>query len=393
MLALLMVMLQVPQAHDSLAVDAAIRLALARRGVVGAAAARVSQARSALRQSGAIPNPVARWSYTDDPPREHATAEQPLDWLLVRGPARGAARADVEGALADSAQAAANVAADVRGAFYRALRAEAGLAQAAGQRALADSVVRIADQRLRAGDISQYERDQVALEAARAGLAVSEAREALRAARADLARALALSPEQALPALSGRLDAALAAGEPAALDRVPETVRVAESDSASAALRARAAGRGRIPLPSVEAGAEWSDPGAPGRTLAVIGLALPFPLWQTGGAEQAVATGRAAEAAARLREARGEFLAQQGAAAARVAETAARALALRDTLVPAAADLRRRATLAYAAGETGVLPVLDALRSERELNGNLLDGLLAWQLAVAEWNRLHGRAE
>jgi hypothetical protein len=71
-------------------------------------------------------------------------------------------------------------------------------------------------------------------------------------------------------------------------------------------------------------------------------------------------------------------------------EAATRARIARDSLLPSATRLRERATAAYRAGETGVVPVLDALRSEREIAlGAILD-LLAYQDAVTEWNRLLG---
>jgi cobalt-zinc-cadmium efflux system outer membrane protein len=393
MLLMLMAVLQTAQLPDTLTLQSAIRLGLERRATITAASARVSQARGALQQAGALPNPTARWSYTEDSPRQHATAEQSFDWLLVRGPARGSARAGVESALADSTQEAANTAAEIRSAFYYALGAEEAVAQAGLVRDLADSLLRIADRRLEAGDISRGERDIVALEAARTGLVQSEVREALRSARAELLRAVAYPSGASEPNLEGELDAGIRPGEPDSVATQPASVRLAERDSVAAELHARAISRGRIPMPSVEAGADWSDPGAPGQALAVVGISLPLPLWQSGGAGAVIASGEASEANARLREVRGTFAAEREAAAARVTETAARALALRDTLVPAASDLRRRATQAYASGATGVLPVLDALRSERELIGEMLRGLLNWQLAIGEWNRLHGRVE
>jgi hypothetical protein len=61
--------------------------------------------------------------------------------------------------------------------------------------------------------------------------------------------------------------------------------------------------------------------------------------------------------------------------------------------MPTASALRGRALRAYEAGETGVAPVLDALRSERSV---LLDGIkdeLAFQEAAAAWDALAGRLE
>ncbi len=55
--------------------------------------------------------------------------------------------------------------------------------------------------------------------------------------------------------------------------------------------------------------------------------------------------------------------------------------------------LRARAVRAYQAGETGILPVLDALRSEREVALAAIQDELAYQGALADWYALLGRSE
>jgi outer membrane protein TolC len=125
----------------------------------------------------------------------------------------------------------------------------------------------------------------------------------------------------------------------------------------------------------------------------VLGFALPLPFWNAGGAQAALASARAERAAAETREVR--LSAERAVAEARVhlEETARRARFARDSLVPAARDLRARAVAAYRAGETGVLPVLDALRGERDVVLAGVQDLIAFQEAVAEWRALLGRPE
>ena len=74
-------------------------------------------------------------------------------------------------------------------------------------------------------------------------------------------------------------------------------------------------------------------------------------------------------------------------------ESAARARDDRDALAPAAAALRARAVRAYQAGETGILPVLDALRTERDVLLTTLQDQLTYQEALADWYALAGRSE
>jgi len=88
------------------------------------------------------------------------------------------------------------------------------------------------------------------------------------------------------------------------------------------------------------------------------------------------------ESARALREAR-----------VRLVESSGRARFARDSLLPQAALLRGRAVRAYQAGETGILPVLDALRSEREVVLGAVQDQLAYQEALADWYALLGRVD
>ena len=98
-------------------------------------------------------------------------------------------------------------------------------------------------------------------------------------------------------------------------------------------------------------------------------------------------------AAAEARERRLTTRAALATAGTRLREAEFRAGVARDSLLPAAQRLRERATQAYQAGETGILPVLEALRTEREVSATAVDDLLTFQEAVAEWNRLIGVTE
>ena len=85
-------------------------------------------------------------------------------------------------------------------------------------------------------------------------------------------------------------------------------------------------------MPSVVAGAEWSDPGSPGETLGLIGVSLPIPLWNKGGGNSAAALSEADAAAAGAREARLTARASLATAEVRLAEAAERARLSRDSL-------------------------------------------------------------
>jgi cobalt-zinc-cadmium efflux system outer membrane protein len=388
---LLWVALALQSPGDSISLNQALDRARHARGSVTAAAAGVAEARSALRVAGAITNPTVSYSHSEATPRNHLLVDQPLDWLFRRGSDRAAARAGVDRALADSSLAVAGLLRDVRAAFYRARASRLAESLVLAQAALADSVARLAGARLRAGDISLLEQEQAAQEAARARQTAAGAREAARVDEAELARAIAW--DGAPPVPSGALDAGV--------DHLPDStidvaalpaVRTAAADSAAAAAQARAAARARVPLPTLQSGAEWGDESQPG-TLGIIGIAIPFPLWSLGGGTAAEARARAARASALTREARLDAVRQMRLARIHLEETAARARFDRDSIVPGAATLRRRALRAYQAGETGIFPVLDALRGERDASLAALQDQLAFQEALADWYALTGYAE
>lgn len=383
-------LLQVQASGDSLTLAGALEHARTGRSQAAIASARASEGRSAVRAAGAITNPSVSYSYSDAVPTNHLVFDQPLDWLLRRGSDRSLARAGVERALADSAQTMNLLERDVRVAFWRARAGQLSLDLVEQQAAQADSLARIAGARFRAGDISLLEQEQAELEAARARQSVSTARETALVARAELARAIGA---EALPRTVGALDTGL--------DQLPDSameisaspiVRAAVADSLAAAASARSAARARIPVPALTGGVEWGDPDQRG-TLALFGVSIPLPLWQKGEGTVAGARARAAGAAAATREARLDADRDARQARIRLEETATRARVARDSLMPAAARLRARALRAYQSGETGIVPVLDAFRGEREIVLGGLADELAFQEAVAQWYALSGRYE
>jgi outer membrane protein, heavy metal efflux system len=387
-------LLQAPQ--DSLTLEAALALAESRRGQPRAAAAAVAAARAGVRLAGSVPNPVGSYSYTEDLPRQHVSLDQPLDWLLTRGPERSAARNGVLRAEADSAQGAADLAAEVRAAFYGVIAARDLAGVTTEQRVLADSLATLAGERLARGDIAEQERDQLVLEATRALQRESSAREAAGVAWARLARSIGWEPASSPATVRGALDDGLAERSPAVsagedLSPLPRLAAVV-ADSIAAAERVRRAVRAQLPLPSVQLGADWDDPGNPDRFLAVLGFSLPLPLWHHGSAASAVAKAEALQVGAVLSEARLETARVLTDAGTRLRERQGRAVIARDSLLPVARRIRTRATVAYRLGETGLVPLLEALRAEREVTAEAVDDLLAYQEARAAWDQALGRA-
>jgi len=384
---------QAPAPQGSLTLEAALLQARLGRGRPTAAAAGVAEARAQRFLAGDIPHPTLSFERTGDTPHKHLLVDESFSWLLTRGPDRAAARAGIRRAEADSAGTMAELVQNVRIAFYDALGAAETLRLVAEQVSFSDSLVRIAQARLNAGDISRFEYEQAAQDARRAQQLLSETRETARTSAAALGRAVGWA-SAAPPVPAGALDAQLDTDTTLTLsvDSIP-AVRSARADSVATRFTLQSARRGRILFPSLVGGAEWDDPSDPGKTLSVIGFSIPFPPIDRARGEMGVARARADLAAAELREARLEAGRAIAEGRIRLAESAARARFARDSLIPAARDLRLRAVTAYRAGETGILPVLDALRSERDVVQTAVQNLQAFQEALARWLALFGRTE
>jgi cobalt-zinc-cadmium efflux system outer membrane protein len=388
---MLLLALAVQQPGDSLSLRAALTRARGQRPLSSATAASVAEARGALRSAGAIPNPTVAYSHSEAFPLNHLTVEQPLDWLLRRGADRDAGRAGVARAGADSMQAMAQLDRDVRSAYWSARASREASALAAAEAVEADSLAAIAGARFRAGEISLLEQEQAEQEAALTRQAESRAREVAGISALDLARALGQSDGTVVP--TDPLDSELDRPPPGdLLPAATPAVRSAVADSVSAAAQLRATARARVPIPSLQAGAEWGDPSQPG-SLSTIGFAIPLPLWNQGGGGMTGARARATRASALAAETRLEVDRLIRGAKVHLEETALRARVARVSLVPSAARFRGRAMRGYAAGETGILPALDALRNERLILLQALQDQLAFQLALADWHALTGSDE
>ncbi len=386
-------LIQAP-APTPLSLSAALRHGVAARGRIGEARAGLAEARASFGLAGRAPNPILSYTYTGDSPRQHLLFDQPLAWLTTRGLDRSAASASIRKARADSIVAVAGVAQEIRTAYFGALGARESMRLVGEQVVAADSLAGLARRRFEVGDISRFEYEQTAQEARRGQQLVSSAREGTRAADAAFISAVAWTDSVAVVAdgsLDQELDMALVA-----TDYSPDSLPIivsAVADSIAQALSYRSVQRSRIPIPSLAAGSDWGDVGSPGQHFTVIGFAVPVPIWNSGGAEARQALARAGRAAAVARETRAEGVRAVAEARARLEESARRARFARDSLVPAARALREQALAAYRAGETSLLAVLDAFRSEREVVLAQIQDFLAFQAALSAWRALFGRME
>jgi outer membrane protein TolC len=193
---------------DSISLTQALRNARERRGAVTVAAAVVDASRAQRTAAILPPNPTLQYTNKKSDPRQRLTVDQRLDWLLRWPSERAAGAALVNRSEVESEQRLANVAREVRYAFYGALAARDQYQVSGLQAALADTLSVLAARRLEAGDISVVERDRFALEAARARRLLLTARADYQVALAELARATGspMLPARAQRLLADQLD-------------------------------------------------------------------------------------------------------------------------------------------------------------------------------------------
>ncbi|MDZ4674109.1 MAG: TolC family protein, partial [Gemmatimonadota bacterium] len=381
------------QTPDTLTLERALERARATRPQLQAAQALTAGARARVGIAGTIPNPILTFKHSETSPIEDASISQPLDWLLTRGANRAAARAGLLGAEADSALIAAQVGYEVRVAFYTSLAASESWRLVAAQAATADSLVAFAAERVRAGDISVLEREQFEVEAGRVFQLGLRSYEARLAAAISLRRVLGGAITTLVPV--GRLDRGLDITLPIGDQGLGSPLlQRAVADSAAQRALSQASALRRIPFPSLMLGREWDADGPfANGSRAVIGFSIPVPIWNIGTGPASLARAQVDQAAANLAETRLELSRQVADAELRLGTARSRAVFTRDSLLPRAQRLRDGAVRLYRAGQTGVIPLFDALRAEREVAIGYIDDLLAWQRALADWLLLLGRSE
>ena len=343
---------------DGLTIDAAVGIALWNNTEFQAALASLGVARADLIDAGLLKNPILSLLFPWGPKQLEFTASWAVDAAWQRPKRIADAKLTAEAVAEQVVSSGVRLVADVRLAFLDALTAERRVALASEQSEIAAQATRLAEGRLRAGDISQFDARLAQAEAVR-----FEAARLTRVSARELAyvrlRAL-VGQDQAAPPL--RLIAP--AGPPATCAPAPELFRqalAARPDVRAAELQIEAAGaragleRARIVsfMVSLDANAKGSE----GFELGP-GLSVELPVLSQN-------QGRRARAAAELEQASRRYLAVRAAVAAEVgaaivglteAESVARLLSDEVTASISAAKLQ--AERLFAAGEISLLDLL-----------------------------------
>lgn len=270
-------------------------------------------------------------------------------------------------------------------AYYRAVQAKARVEVSRARKTLADSLLQIANERRRAGDVSQLEVNLATNEVTRAESEILAVEGALARARADLATTLGLTTISGLD-VDGEL------GDRAWFDLAAQATGSERSDVRAA--RAEVAGTGsevaladaaRFPDLSLRVAYKREDIGT---DIVLGGLAISLPFFSRGQGERAESRARAARARVELETRQSAVAVEVEGARATYASAVSAVKTLEDKGLQLAIQNESMARESYRAGKIDLATLLviqrEALETRREhLEGQLEAALAGVELRVA----------
>lgn len=346
---------------DGVTEDEAVSAALWNNAQLAADLAGLGVARAGLVEAGQFRNPTLQTLFPIGPKPFELTLALPFEQFWQRPRRVKAARAQWDQVAAGLVQHGLDTARAARVAHAELVRGQDTLAAAREGAALREQIARLAEARLRAGDISQAESRAASLEADTAAEAARRAEQDLSIARDRLRVALGLAPGVVLAAVGSPVDRSM----PAPVDQLREQAWGARSDLRAAELAVAAAA----------ARAKWERP-----RLLTLGLQLNSKEVGTNGVRTGPGAsidvpvfrstaGPVSRADAEVEQAALQYLAHRQRVDLEVSEARAALVqaveslgAWRDRILPGARDLADRATRAYEAGDVSYLSVLEQTR-------------------------------
>ena len=337
------------------------------------ARADAEEAEGLARQAAAFPNPAltasheplsgSGMSYSES----YINLSQRLEWPATRSARQESALRAAAAARARQVADSVRLAFEVKTAYVEADRAERAVDLLDRVTAIFREAERRASDRLREGDISEYDFRRIRVERARYETQLAEAELDAGSARRTLALLVApasddleLAPATPITGTPPQID--VAAVQAAARSRRRE-IEAAEAELDAARASAAVSSRERIQEITATGGYKRQSDGLAG---AFLGLSLPLPFWdRRGGAVQA-AGARVAAAESRLALIRRQVENDVRRAVLAYGSIARRATLLTEPLTGEAADLVDIAQVAYEAGEMDLIDVLDAAEALRE---------------------------
>ena len=377
---------------DGLAIDEAVAIALWNNPDFQLALSSLGLARADLIEAGLLKNPVFSLLFPWGPKQLEFTLTWPIDALWQRPKRIQDARLNADAVAEQLVASGLRVIADVRLAFFEVLVADRRLTLATELAGVASEAAKMAEGRLRVGDISEFESrlartDAIRLEAARLtrvgarDLAMVRLR-SLLGLEADAAAVTLIEPGAATadgcaegPAL---LQSALAAR--------PE-VRAAELQIEAAGARA---GLESARIFTLTASLDANAEGAEGFEMGP-GVAIELPLLSQNQGRRARATAEVEQAARRYVAVRASVAAEVGSATVALTEARNTARLLGDEVAASLSAARQQAERLYSAGEISLLDLLQTRQRLIDIEATRVDATFAVSRAVVKLEQAIGR--
>lgn len=372
----------------------ALDLAMAANPELSAAANELRAVEGSLIQAGLWPNPDISTSIEDTRNRATRSTTVQIGQLLELGGKRAARIASAERgrevAAADLAARRLDVRATVVGAFFEVLTAQERVQQAGDLLALAQRATLAASRRVAAGKVSPVEETRARVAEASARVELHQAEGELVVARKRLAVTWG-SPRPRFAQADGHMEAlpALPSDEELVrrLEMAPTLLRSRHEVERSAAL-AELERTKRIPDVTVSIGAKRAE--ELGRNQAIVGLSIPFPVFDRNQGNVLEALRRADKARDELRAAELRIGADAAQNQERLKALLVEARTLQQEIVPGARSAYDAATKGFELGKFSFLEVLDAQRTFFQARAQYLRSLSDAHRTAAELERVLG---
>lgn len=378
---------------QTLTLDAALALAEAGSFVLSAAGKELDATEGDLIQSRVLPNPELAVSMEDTRKASRSITGQvnlPIELGGKRAARIGLAERGRELAQAELGSTRAELRAAVIARFFGVLVAQERVRLAEGSVGIASQAADAAGRRVAAGKVAPLEATRARVEQANAELELAEATGALQSARQSLAALWGDSVARFARA-QGELDALPSRPAPAALQAALEdSPLLAASRLAAERSRAEVAVQRSRQYPDVTVSLGAKRDNEANRNMAVLGVAIPLPLFDRNQGNLYAALRRAdgaqdVHAATRVRL-QGELL----QASRQLTVSRAAAQTLQASVLPAAEQAYAAASRGFEAGKFNFLDVLDAQRTLFQARIRYLDVLARTYDAAANIDRILG---
>jgi cobalt-zinc-cadmium efflux system outer membrane protein len=378
---------------NALTLPAAIERALAANPTIAAARLQRPVGVAGVGVARERPNPELAYESSRDAPRQAIGATFPIELGGKRQARIAAATAAVSVSEADLERVIAEVRNDVRRAYFAAVAADRRVDFAGELQTLATRARDAARARVQAGDVPQADLTQASLALASSENDAAAARGGAAAARAELNALLGQPPsatftlsEAMTPGGLMTLDAAVAQAT-----SVNAAIQLADRQIEAQTAKVRLAKA--LQTPDLTAGTALTYDAEPEFTYGWrLSGAVTLPIFTTHRAGVLVEEAELA----RLKGERDAALARMTGA---IAAALARAESARDRvarydndILPLALEAERQAEVAYTAGQTGLVALIESLRTARETRQAGLQAAQDFQQALADLERAIGAA-